>query len=85
MHAAFRRIDVIDERINGFRICVVMLERDLHKNVVLHAAAEDHVVIKGLLGMVQVTNEFPDTAFVMEGGFLLFFPHITDLDLETCR
>ena len=66
MRAALVRVDVVGERIQGFRVAVVPLQRDLGVDPVLLAPHVDRLVVDGRLALVQILDERDDAAFVEE-------------------
>ena len=66
VHAAFRRIDIIDKAVFRHIIGVVVLHRNFHVDIVLRAVKIQNIVIQRRLAAVKVRDIFLDTAFIVE-------------------
>ena len=73
MRTAFRRIDIINKRINALVIGIIVLQGHLHIHAVPAALEIHNVVVQCFLTLIQICNKLLDTALVME-FFLLFLP-----------
>ena len=71
MHAALRRAHVVGEGDDVLVVAVVILQRHLHRGVVLHAPHIDHIVVDGGLVLVEPGHILPDAALIAHGVRLL--------------
>ena len=84
MSTAVRGIDIIYESKDAFCKAVIVLESNFHQNAVLFAGSIKNIFIQGCSGVIQVRNEFLDTAFVVEGMVLFHaFTQVEQIDLQT--
>ena len=73
MHTAFRSMDIVGEREDGLVITVVILQGDLGHAVILLAGHVDHIVVEGILALIEPGDEFTDTALIAHGVIAIFF------------
>src|SRR5204862_4217852 len=66
VRAALVRVDVVGERIDGLRVPVIPLQRDLGVDAVLVAAYEDRLLVDGRLVLVEMLDERDDAPVVVE-------------------
>ena len=66
MGATLGGVDVVGERVGGFAVTVVPLERDLDVDQVALAVHVDRLVVDDGFVLVQVLDEFANTAFIQE-------------------
>src|SRR5437879_2059276 len=62
MRAAIDRVDGIGEGKDVFRVAIVILQRDLHLDVIALAFDVNRGVVKRLLAAIEVLDEFHDSA-----------------------
>src|SRR5581483_1467424 len=70
MRTAIDRIDVVGEAEDGFRVAVVVLQRNLHGHAVALGFHVDRLLVQHALTAVQVLDELGDAAVVLELGLL---------------
>ena len=66
VHAAFRRIDIVDKAVFRHIVGVVVLHSDFHIDVILRAVKIQDIVIQRRLAAVKVRDIFLDAAFIVE-------------------
>ena len=71
VRAAVHCIDVVGERKDGFRVPVVVLDGELHLDLVALGLGIDRRRVEHVLVLVQVLDEFGDAARVMEFRLLV--------------
>ena len=74
MGAALRRIDVVYKCIDILCIGIIVLHGYFHIHAFLGSLAVNNLLVKRCLALIQVCDEFLDTALIVECLFLLFFP-----------
>ena len=79
MGAAFRCIYIVDKAVNAFRVGIVMLHCHFHINIIFAALKIHDIFVKRRFALIQIGDEFLDSALVVEHFFLrIFFPHISE-------
>ena len=66
MRSAVHRIDVVRKREHRLRVSVVILQRNLHRDVIALGLHVDRLVVQHLLALVEVLDELRDAADVLE-------------------
>ena len=84
MCTAVGSVNVINKCVYALVKAVVMLESNLNINIVFCAFGIKNLVINRRFALIKVLNKLLNTAFVMEGFFLLFaFSFILNINFKT--
>ena len=66
MHASLRSDDVVYETVCVLLEPVIVLHRDLDRDIVAGPLAVDDLIVKSFRRPVQILNEFNDSALIAE-------------------
>ena len=84
MCTAFRCYDIVYKTENRLAVSIVVLESNLNINIIFLAFTVYYIIIYGCLCLIEICNEFLDTACIMKTLLdLLLTAVIPQVDAKT--
>ena len=85
MGASLRRIDVVYKCVDILGIGIIVLHGYFHIHAFPGSLAVNNLIVDRGLALVQVCDEFLDSALIVEYLFFLFVPVILENNLQVFR